>query len=62
MFVLLVAGQQVFRTRRRYAAKWALQVQLRGQADYLHKLVAASHIYDIWTAKGSDAAALADRS
>lgn len=37
-------------------------MQLRGQADYLHKLVAASHIYDTWTAKGSDAAALADRS
>ncbi|KAL3142171.1 hypothetical protein ABBQ38_002528 [Trebouxia sp. C0009 RCD-2024] len=37
------------------------QVHLRGQADCLHKLVAASHIYDTWTAKGSDAAALAQR-
>ena len=38
-----------------------LQAQLRGSANYLHKLVAASHIYNLWTDKGADAGALAER-
>ncbi|KAL0019101.1 hypothetical protein WJX77_004127 [Trebouxia sp. C0004] len=38
-----------------------IQACLRGSAGYAHKLEAASHIFDIWTDRGADVGALADR-
>ena len=37
------------------------QVHLRGQSDFDHKLQAAAHIFNTWTAQGAEPAALASR-
>ena len=42
---------------------WAfvLQVPLRGHPAFDHKLKAAGHIYNLWTARGTEPGALASR-